>query len=267
MRHGAGVVTYLARYLRGGPIKNAPPRGVRRRARHLHLSRPSGGGRRRAPWAPADDVARRGLSPALAAACADAPDAGRAVVWAVPSQPRCGPGRLSCGAWPAADGGASSAGLADGVCAAGGRPSGAVSHLWAAARVHRRHPAWRVRHRLYGLGSARHEADTRQAAGGESARGVVCLAVARWCPSTGRDSGLGGSAGPGLRPSLPRTGRLAGPVAGGMAWGCRGTNSIARRSTPVSGRIRTRSVQPSAIRSAQGRACVHRGALSPEHSR
>jgi hypothetical protein len=36
---------------------------------------------------------------------------------------------------------------------------------------------------------------------------------------------------------------------------------------PVSGRIRTRSVQPSAIRSAQGRVCVHRGALSPEHSR
>ena len=35
----------------------------------------------------------------------------------------------------------------------------------------------------------------------------------------------------------------------------------------MSGRIRTRSVQPNAIRSAQGRACVHRGALSPEHSR
>jgi hypothetical protein len=35
----------------------------------------------------------------------------------------------------------------------------------------------------------------------------------------------------------------------------------------MSGRIRTRSVQPSALRSAQGRTCVHRGALSPEHAR
>ena len=31
--HGAGVVTSLARYLRGGPIKNAPSGGLRRRAR------------------------------------------------------------------------------------------------------------------------------------------------------------------------------------------------------------------------------------------
>jgi len=36
-----------------------------------------------------------------------------------------------------------------------------------------------------------------------------------------------------------------------------------RQKQSGSGRIRTRSVQPSAIRSAQGRACVHRGALSP----
>ena len=39
------------------------------------------------------------------------------------------------------------------------------------------------------------------------------------------------------------------------------------RGPSGAGRIHTRSVQPSAIRSAQGRACVHRGALSPEHSR
>src|SRR5262249_25166557 len=36
--------------------------------------------------------------------------------------------------------------------------------------------------------------------------------------------------GPGLRTTGP-PGRLTGPVAGGMARGCRGTNSIARRST------------------------------------
>ena len=48
-RHGAGVVTYLARYLRGGPIKNARLVACDGDARHLHLSRPSGGGRRRAP--------------------------------------------------------------------------------------------------------------------------------------------------------------------------------------------------------------------------
>jgi hypothetical protein len=44
-------------------------------------------------------------------------------------------------AWPAADGGASSAGLADRVCLAGGGPSRAVSDLRAAARVHERDPA------------------------------------------------------------------------------------------------------------------------------
>jgi hypothetical protein len=45
-RHGAGVVTYLARYLRGGPIKERPPGGLRWRARDLPPS-PSAGGNRR----------------------------------------------------------------------------------------------------------------------------------------------------------------------------------------------------------------------------
>ena len=106
----------LARYLRGGPIKNVRLvawDGARvtftRRARHE------------------SDGARPGLQQMTlpvadflraAAACTRTPDAGRAVVWAVPSQPRGGPGCPSCGAWPAADGGASRAGLADGVCAA-----------------------------------------------------------------------------------------------------------------------------------------------------
>jgi Putative transposase len=37
-RHGAGVVTYLARYLRGWPDQKRTPRGLGRRARHLQLS-------------------------------------------------------------------------------------------------------------------------------------------------------------------------------------------------------------------------------------
>jgi len=42
-RHGAGVVTYLARYLRGGPPQECSAGGVGRGSRHLHLSRPAGG--------------------------------------------------------------------------------------------------------------------------------------------------------------------------------------------------------------------------------
>src|SRR5262245_24546130 len=76
--------------------QDRPPGGLRWRARDLSPSHSVGGNRR----PPADTLARGGLSPAVAAACAAAPDAGRAVVWAVPSQPRGGPGWLSCGAWP-----------------------------------------------------------------------------------------------------------------------------------------------------------------------
>ena len=140
-RYGAGVVTYLARYLRGGPMKNArlvAYDGARvpftSRARQEEAD--AGLASPHQMTLPVADFLQRWLPP-----CPRAADAGRAVVWALPSQPRCGPGRLSCGAGPAAAGGASRAGLADGVCAAGGRPSGAVSHLRAAARVHRGDPA------------------------------------------------------------------------------------------------------------------------------
>ena len=94
-RHGAGVVTYLARYLRGGPIKNARLvawDGERVTFTYRARQEEADGAR---PAAPADDLARRGLSPALAAACAGAPDAGRAVVWAVPSHATLRP-------WPSA---------------------------------------------------------------------------------------------------------------------------------------------------------------------
>jgi hypothetical protein len=75
-----------------------------------------------------------------------------------------------------------------------------------------------------------------------------------------------GRSGPGLHPAALQ-GRLTGPVAGGRAWGGARPKLHSASEHPVSGHIRTRSVQPNAIRSAQGRTCVHRGALSPEHSR
>src|SRR5215475_1708875 len=46
-----------------------------------------------------------------------------------------------------------------------------------------------------------------------------------------RQNRLGGFTGPALRTAAPQ-GRRSGPVADGMAWGCRGTNSIACRRTP-----------------------------------
>ena len=110
--------------------------------------------------------------------------------------------------------------------------------------------------------SAPHESCTA----GEACQG-------RSVPGGGRGTGhtLGGAvlqdhhgAGTALTPSGARP---AGPDTGRMTWGRRHVNSIARGCQTWAGRIRARSVQPNAIRSAQGRACVHRGALSPEHSR
>jgi hypothetical protein len=212
-RHGAGVVTSLARSLRGGPLKNARLVAFDG-ARDLSPSHSAGGNR----CPPTDDVARGGLSATVAATCADAPDAGRAVVWAVPSQPRGGPGRLSGGAGPAADGGASRAGLADGVCAAGGRPSGAVSHLWAAARVHQCDPARGCATAYTGWGARGMKPTHARWPGGGGRSGGWC--VWRWPSGVPARAGTWseGLSGPGLHPAAPQ-GRLAGPVAGGMAWG------------------------------------------------
>ena len=86
-RHGAGVVTYLARYLRGGPIKNGRLVAYdgdcvtftyRARQEEADAGPAS---------PPPDDVARGGLSAAVAPPCPGASDAGGAVVWAVPSCP------------------------------------------------------------------------------------------------------------------------------------------------------------------------------------
>jgi hypothetical protein len=103
-------------------------------------------------------------------------------------------------------------------------PAGSCSCARVSSRV-------AVRPRLYGLGSARHEADPRQAAGGDRP-GV--WSVWRWPRGVLARAGTrsGGLSGPGLHMAALQ-GRLAGPVAGGRAWGCRGPNSIARRRTPV----------------------------------
>ena len=94
---------------------------------------------------------------------------------------------------------------------------------------------------------------------------MVCLVGAQWCLSAGRDAAWGAArawsaddwpAGEAVRTCGRREGV-----------GVTSHNLHSASEHPVSGRICTRSVQPSAIRSAQGRACVHRGALSPEHSR
>ena len=87
-----------------------------------------------------------------------------------------------------------------------------------------------MRHRHYGLGSARHEADPHKAAGGDR---IGVGSVWRWPRGVPARAGTrsGGLSGPGLHPAAPQ-GRLAGPVAGERAWGGRSPNSIARRSTP-----------------------------------
>jgi len=78
--------------------------------------------------------------------------------------------------------------------------------------------------------NARPEVAPQQAAGGDRPGGWCAW---RWpggvSPQAGKWSG--GLSGPSLRTTAP-PGRLSGPVAGGRAWGCRGPNSIARRSPP-----------------------------------
>ena len=197
-RHGAGVVTYLARYLRGGPIKNArlvAYDGDRvtftYRARQEEADAASASPQRMT--LPVADFLQRWLL--------HVPVPQTRVVrclWAVPSQPRCGPRRLPHGAWASAPGGPPASGLADGVCAAWGGPSGAVSHLWPAARVYGCHPAGRGSS-PHILGGVRR---MRFAPLGSPTRGVVCLGTAR-----GRIPQPGGST-PGrsrrqVRPSFP----------------------------------------------------------------
>src|SRR5262249_44104688 len=127
----------------GWPHQKRAPRGLGWRPRHLHLSRTAGGGRHGARLASADDLTSRGLSPTVAAPCTRAPDADRAVLWAIPYHAERGSGAVRRGAWATTGSGPGGVGLADGVRSAWGSPSRAVSGLWPAARVHGRHPTGR----------------------------------------------------------------------------------------------------------------------------
>ena len=97
---------------------------------------------------------------------------------AVPAYTGRGSGRLPHDTWATTHGAPASAGLADGVCRAWGGPSRAVSHLWPAARVHRRHPAGRGAAVNARWGVCR----MTSISPGRSLRGMVCLAPASWCP-------------------------------------------------------------------------------------
>src|SRR4029434_11306180 len=103
-----------------------------------------------------------------------AKERGGAGLGAIPSDAPRGPPRLPHGAWAPAGGAPTSPGLADRVCAAGGGPSRAVSHLRAAARVHRRDPAWGGTTTCTGWG-ARGMRSAHDRLLGESGQGVVCL--------------------------------------------------------------------------------------------
>jgi hypothetical protein len=85
----------------------------------------------------------------------------------------------------------------------------------------------------------------RSALLGRAARGVVCLGTAMAPPREGP-----------ARP-VPERRTAGGPTVISIARG--GTHLVRPHQGAVS--------PNNAIRSAQGRACVHRGALSPEHSR
>jgi Transposase zinc-binding domain len=151
------------------------PRGLGRRPRHLPAPRPLGGGRGPQRLAAADHLGRRRLSPAVAAAGPQAAEPGRPGVRAVPSDADRGPGAEPHGARTTAGGAPGVAGLADGVCPARGRPSRAVSGLWADAGGHGGHPAGRCSSPP-GLRGVR---CMRAAPLGRPARGGVCLVAAR----------------------------------------------------------------------------------------
>jgi hypothetical protein len=262
-RHGAGVVTSLARSLRGGPLKNA--RLVAYDGDRVTFTcrarqeADAGSASSQRMTLPVADVLQRWLLHVPVPQTRAVRCYGLYHPYA-----RHGPRRLPHGAWATARRGPPGSGLADGVCPAWGHPSRAVSHLWPAARVYGGHPAWRCTPAGAGWG-ARGMRPTHDRRPGEVGQG-------------------GGVSGGGPVVFLRRQGRGLGAQRAGAAEDCpagKAVRACGRRdgagvprhklhsasAHPVSGRIRARSVQPSAIRSAQGRACVHRGALSPEHSR
>src|SRR5262245_12021184 len=178
----------------GGPDQKRAPHGLGRRARHLHLSRTAGGGRRRAHLSPTDDVARGGLSPTVAPPCPGAADPRRPVVWAVSPHAGGGPRGLPRRAWATAGGDAGSADLADRMCLAWGSPSRAVSYLRAAARVHGCHPAWRCAPAYTGWG-VRGMKPTHARRQGEIGQGWGLSGGGPVVSRRGQEHGLGDSAG------------------------------------------------------------------------
>ncbi len=105
-----------------------------------------------------------------------------------------------------------------------------MSYLWPAACVYGCHPAWRCTPASAGWG-ARGMRPTHDRRPGEVGQGCGVSGGGPVGSLREQERGLGGLNGPGLCTAAPQ-GRRSGPVAGGRAWGCRGTNSIARRSTP-----------------------------------
>ena len=176
----------------GRPAQERPPRGVRRRPRHLHLSRAAGGGRRGARLSPTDDVARGGLSATVAPPCPGAPDARSAVLRAVSSTHAealavC---RTALGQPPME---APRRWTGRRCVPSGGRPipSGvppvvSCSCVPVSSRGEGRLPPYRRR-------SARHEADPRH--GGRAQPGVWCVWRRPGVSLRGQGHPLGGSAG------------------------------------------------------------------------
>jgi hypothetical protein len=131
-RCGDGSGALLARW----PPPEYPAGGLGWGPRHLSVSHARGGGCVRDARVVTDDLAGRGLSATVAAACTGPPDPDGPLLGAVPSHPHGGLGGLPGTDGPATRGRPSRTGLADGVCPAGRRAPGTVSGLRATARMH-----------------------------------------------------------------------------------------------------------------------------------
>ena len=265
LRHGAGVVRSLTRSVRGGPIHNARLvawDGERVTCPCRPRQEAADGGR---PLTPAADLGGGSLAPALAVACARGRRRGSCGPPGSTTPPRPTPWRAAVPMWVnrrwrrpwpwtgSRCGRSEATSLRSAVPPAG--------RAWCAPALSRAG----VRHPLSWRGRARQEAGTRQVAGGERPGG---WAVWRW------PSGVPARAGTRSRGAHRARAADCCPTGEAVrACGRREGVGVPRPQLPsasayaMSGRIRTRSVQPRALRSAQGRAGVYRQALSPEHSR
>ena len=175
----------------------------------------------------------------MAAPCASAPDACRALRWVVSSSPRCRPGSLPRSAGATAGRGPCVSGRADGVCAAWRGPSRAVSHLRAAVGVHRGPPAGRGAATCAGWGAC----SVRSTPQGDPDQGCGVPGVSPVGAGGGLWGGCGSPQGMGHAHPCRRAGCLWGPQAG---WRREkpGILSIACQGDTSSEQVGTRSVQP-----------------------